>query len=780
MTGPIRRRSMLKGIAGAAAVSGATTVGLAGPASAETGTDPQAGNPSAVRMPAAAPADRRFDGKVEALLRRMTVAEKFGQLQQLTYSGGFGPGAAQASEVGKLAAQGVLGSVLDINDVATINGLQKIAVEQSRLKIPLVFGLDIIHGYLTTFPIPLAQASSFDPEVAAVEARTAAAEARAGALHWTFAPMVDVSHEPRWGRVAEGGGEDPYLTSRFAVAKTQGFQGEDLAAPTSLAACAKHFVAYGQPEGGREYNTVDLSEQRLRNMYLETFRAAVNAGVATVMASFNTIGGIPGHANHHTLTDVLRREWGFAGMVVSDYEGVKELIAHAVAEDGADAGRLALNAGVDMEMVSTELAQYGQRLLDGGAVTMQRLDEAVANVLRLKYRLGLFDNPYTDPGREVTAPAPASRAAARSAAARCTVLLKNSGVLPLGTSARSIAVVGPFADSTDLLGNSPGPSPHAGGFPAVTVAQGIRAAAPGAHVTVAPGVDATNPDTSGIAAAVRAAQAADVVVAVLGEPGSMSGEASSRADIGLPGAQPQLLAALRGTGKPLVVVLVNGRPLTIEDVDAAAAAVLEAWHPGIEGGNAIADVLFGAVNPGGKLPASFPRTVGQVPTTYYNHESTGRPYDPSDPDNKWVSRYLDVPNSPLYPFGHGLSYTTFAIDGPVLNTSGIGATQIRGGATVTVTATVRNTGQRAGDEVVQLYVHDVAAMIAQPVRRLRGFQRVTLAPGQARTVSFTLAAEDLGYWTNDYRGEFVVEPGRFDIYVGGDSTTGQSQSLRLT
>jgi beta-glucosidase len=770
---------MLKGIAGAAAVSGTATVGLAGPASGETFTDMEARNPMAVTFPAA-PTDTRFDGKVAALIKQMTVAEKFGQLQQLTYSGGFGPGGAQGSQVGKLAAAGLLGSVLDLNDLATINGLQKIAVEQSRLKIPLVFGLDIIHGYLTTFPIPLAQGSSFDPNVAATEARTAAAEARAGGLHWTFAPMVDVSHEPRWGRVAEGSGEDPYLTSRFAAAKTQAFQGKDLAAPTSLAACAKHFVAYGQPEGGREYNTVDLSEQRLRNMYLEPFRAAVNAGISTVMASFNTIAGVPGHANHHTLSDILRREWGFAGMVVSDYEGVKELIAHGVAEDGADAGRLALNAGVDMEMVSTELAQYGQQLLASGAITMRRLDDAVANVLRLKYKLGLFDNPYADPGKEVTAPAPTARAAARSVASRSMVLLKNSGVLPLPTSVRSIAVVGPFADSTDLLGNSPGPSPHAGSFPAVTVVQGIKAAAPGARVTSAAGVDATNPDTGGIASAVQAARAADVVVAVLGEPAWMSGEASSRSDIGLPGAQSQLLAALRETGKPLVVVLVNGRPLTIGDVDYAASAILEAWHPGLEGGNAVADILFGTVNPGGKLPASFPRTVGQIATTYYNHENTGRPYSPSNPDEKWVSRYLDAPNSPLYPFGHGLSYTTFTIDGLRLSASRISAAQIRGGAAVTATASVKNTGSRAGDEVVQLYLHDVAAMIAQPVRRLRGFQRVTLAPGQVQAVTFTLTAEDLGYWTNDYRGEFIVEPGRFEIYVGNDSSAELMQTLELT
>ncbi|WP_394811274.1 glycoside hydrolase family 3 N-terminal domain-containing protein [Streptomyces xanthii] len=696
----------------------------------------------------------------------MTFEEKLGQLQQLPWSWELNPGSGETREVEDAARAGRLGSVLSVLGAARTNALQRIAVEESRLGIPLLFGLDVIHGCWTTFPIPLAQAASFDPEVARTDAEVSAREARSCGVHWVFSPMMDVTHEPRWGRIAESDGEDPYLTSRFAAAKVAGYQGDGYRDGRTVAACAKHFVAYGGAEGGRDYNTVDVSESRLRNLYLPPFKAAVEAGVETVMASFNTIGGVPAHGNAHTLTDILRQEWGFDGMVVSDWAGVQELIAHGFAEDGADAARRALNAGVDMEMTSTHLRTEGRALLDAGRITRRRVDDAVSRVLRLKFTLGLFEEPYVKESAEITAPSPAARRAARTAAARSMVLLKNDGgVLPLRRSVTSIALVGPFASSTDLLGTWAVPA-AAKRFPAAKVLDAVREAAPGARVTYARGVAADGAGTSGIAEAVAAARAAEVTVVVVGEPAALSGEAAARSDLGLPGAQEELIAAVARTGRPFVVVLVNGRPLTVGDWLDAAPAVLEAWHPGVEAGPAIADVLFGAVNPGGRLPVSFPRTVGQLPV-HYNHESTGRP---ADPGNKYTSKYLDLPSSPQFPFGHGLSYTTFELGTPELSRAAVPAAALREGAGVEVTVDVRNTGGRAGDEVVQLYMRDRAASIAQPVRRLIGFERVTLEPGATRTVRFRFGAAELGFWTNDPAGEFLVEEGAFDLYTGTSST----------
>ncbi|MEW1672238.1 glycoside hydrolase family 3 N-terminal domain-containing protein [Streptomyces noursei] len=770
--GGLRRRSLLAAAGGTAAAAGLTSTGPS-PAQAV----PRAAAAGAAEAPA--PSGRRpgpYDRKVDALLARMTLEEKLGQLQQLPWAYDTGPGGPGTKAVEEAARAGRLGSVLSIFGARTCNALQRIAVEESRLGIPLLFGLDVIHGFWTTFPIPLAQAASFDPQVAARDAEVSAREARSNGVHWTFAPMMDVTHEPRWGRIAEGNGEDPYLTAAFAAAKVRGYQGDRLSAGDRIAACAKHFVAYGGAEGGRDYNTVDVSESRLRNLYLPPFKAALDAGAATVMAAFNTIGGVPAHANPHTLTDLLRREWGFDGMVVSDWNGVQELIPHGVAEDGADAARLALNAGVDMEMTSTHLVTHGKRLLREGRIGARRVDDAVARVLRLKFALGLFAHPYADEDGAIGAPSAKSRAAARAAASRSMVLLKNDrGVLPLARSVGSLAVVGPFGDSTDLLGTWVMP-PAAEKFPAGTVLDAVRRAAPGSTVRHARGVAPQGDDTSGIPAAVAAAEACEVTVVVVGEPPALSGEAAARSDIGLPGAQRQLVEAVAGTGKPFVVVLVNGRPLTVADWVERAPAVLVAWHPGIEAGPALADVLFGAVNPGGKLPVSFPRSVGQIPV-HYNHESTGRPYSP---DDKYTSKYLDLPDGPQFPFGHGLSYTTFRTGAPELSTGRIAVGALREGDTVEVAATVTNTGSRPGDEVVQLYVHDRVASIAQPVRRLRGFQRVTLAPGKSRTVRFRLAAADLGFWSNDPHGEFRLEPGAVDLYVGGSSTADQKATLTLT
>jgi len=715
--------------------------------------------------------------RIKELLGRMSTEEKLGQLQQLAWAWDTGPGGADTEAATAAARAGLLGSVLNVVGAAACNALQRVAVEESRLGIPLVFGLDVIHGYHTTFPIPLAQAAAFDPAVTETDGEVSAREARSNGTHWTFSPMMDVTHEPRWGRIAESIGEDPYLTSCYAAAKVRGYQGTDLTAPDRVAACAKHFAAYGGAEGGRDYNTVDVSEQRLRNLYLPPFRAAVGAGAATVMAGFNTVSGVPAHANPHTLTRILKQEWEFDGVVVSDWTGVQELIAHGHAANESEAARLALSAGVDMEMVSTTFVDHGRALLASRALTAERLDDAVARVLRLKLRLGLFENPYVDESAAITAPTAEARAAAREVAGRCVVLLKNDGTLPLDPSTlRSLAVIGPFADTGDQLGTWSLP----GAPESVPVLQGLRDALPDAEVSYALGAAAEGGDTAGFAEAVAAARAADAVVLVLGEPAAMSGEAAVRSDLGLPGVQEELIAAVTATGKPCAVVLVGGRPLTIGSWAEDVPAILMAWHLGIEAGPAIADVLTGAVNPGGKLPVTFPRTVGQVPL-YYNHERTGRPFDPAEPDTKFVSKYLDVADGPEFPFGHGLSYTTFELGDPVLSRERISADELRAGATVEVAVTVRNTGDRAGDEVVQLYLQDPVASIAQPVRRLRGFQRVRmLAPGAQQTVPFTLGADDIGFWTNDAAGVFTVETGEIHLHTGSSSLTQAGRTLVVT
>ncbi|MDI3384869.1 glycoside hydrolase family 3 N-terminal domain-containing protein [Streptomyces sp. B-S-A8] len=791
----VPRRSVLAAIGGTAALGAAAGAALGpGTARAAQGTlaPNLAPNPAAelagrravsgtrrvVSGTRRAGTARRDDDRIAALLARMTTEEKLGQLQQLSWAFATGPGNPDNKKVAAAARAGRLGSVLNMFGAKDSNRLQRIAVEESRLGIPLVFGLDVIHGCLTTFPIPLAQAASFDPAVSGRDAEVSAQEARSNGVHWTFSPMMDVTHEPRWGRIAESCGEDPYLTAQFAAAKVRGYQGEDaggLASADRLAACAKHFAAYGGAEGGRDYNTVDVSESRLRNLYLPPFQAALDAGAVTVMAAFNTVSGVPAHGNAHTLTEILKEQWEFDGVVVSDWNGVHELVAHGFAADAADAAQLALNAGLDMEMVSSTLADHGIQLLKEGRIPEERLDDAVTRILRLKSDLGLFDQPYVTESQAVAAPSRRSRAAARAAAARSMVLLKNDeNTLPLDKAAAGIAVVGPFADSADLLGTWTFPRAQEK-FRSGKVLDAVRAAAGGAEVTYARGVDPDGEDTSGIDEAVAAAEAAEVTIVVVGEPPSISGEAAVRSDIGLPGAQERLIAAVADTGKPFVVVLVNGRPLTVGGWLDRAPAVLEAWHPGIEAGHAIADVLFGAVNPGGKLPVSFPRSVGQIPV-HYNHESTGRPYAA---DNKYTSKYLDLPPGPQFPFGHGLSYTAFAVGEPRLSTTVIAADALRGGDTVEVAVDVRNTGKRAGDEVVQLYVHDLAASIAQPVRRLRGFRRVTLEPGKSRTVRFRLGAQDLGFWTNAPDGELRLEPGPVDVYAGNSSTTRTKSTLTI-
>jgi beta-glucosidase len=703
--------------------------------------------------------------RINALLAQMTLVEKLGQLQQLDgeASGNYRP------EHLDMVRKGLLGSTLNVRGAQKTNELQRIAVTESRLKIPLIFGFDVIHGYRTIFPVPLGEASSWDPKAAERAASIAAAESRATGVHWTFAPMVDIARDARWGRIVEGSGEDTFLGAAMARARVMGFQGSDYSAPERVVACAKHWVAYGAAEAGRDYNTTDMSEGRLREIYFPPFKAAVDAGVGTFMSAFNDLNGVPSSANPFTLTKVLRGEWKFDGLVVSDYTSVEELIKHGLAADGKTAAREALNAGVDMEMVSRLYNQHGAQLLKDGELSQATLDEAVRRILRIKFRLGLFDKPYTDETRERTMLlSPEHRAAAREIAGRSMVLLKNEKeTLPLNKSIRRIALIGPLADSQqDIIGSWNGDGHKED---AVTLLAGLRAkAAQGTKITYAKGCEVNGDSTEGFAEAVRVARDADVAILAVGESADMSGEASSRASLDLPGRQLDLIKAVQATGKPVVVVLMNGRPLTINWLAENAGAILETWFAGTEGGNAIADVLFGDVNPGGKLPVTFPRAVGQEPL-YYNQMNTGRP---PDPNNKYSSKYLDVPWTPLYPFGYGLSYTQFRLSNLQLS-----ARQIRPDGRVTVSLDLENNGRRAGDEVVQLYIRDVASSVTRPIKELKGFERVTLRAGEKRRVSFTLAPEQLGFYNREMR--FVVEPGTFNVMVGTSSAEGLEASFEV-
>lgn len=720
------------------------------------------------------------DTRVERLLAAMTWEQKLAQLQ-IAYR----PRLEDAMQL----VRGGLGAVFWPRNAENTNELQRVAVEESPHGIPLLVGLDVVHGQRTIFPIPLAQAASFDTAVTETDGRISAAEARSGGVNWTFAPMIDVSRDPRWGRVAEGFGEDTYLNSSFGAAKVRGLQGDCLADIGSILACAKHYVAYGAAEGGRDYNTVDLSEYRLRNVYLEPFAAATAAGCATVMAAFNTVSGRPAHAHQRLLTEVLKNEFGFQGIVVSDAAGVENLVAHGIAVDPLDALTQSLAAGLDMEMGGNIIAPGGPAELIPGELTLERVDDAVRRILRLKLLLGLFDNSYVEPTDEVTAPTAESRAAARTAAERSAVLLKNDGVLPLPPGPLRLLLVGPYADSTDHLGTWV----QSFAAPAGSIADAFRAERPDIELTVLPGASFDAPDRHRQDEASRAAADADVVVVAVGEPSHLSGEASSRADLRLPGDQVALIGAIAAAGRPFAVVLINGRPLVTSGWIDRAPAVLEAWHLGTEGAAAIVRLLTGAANPAGRLPMSFPRAAGQLPI-HYDHENTGRPahtggsmqplahdiglQGPANTEEWYTSKYRDLPLGPEFSFGHGMSYTTFHYDPPRVSPAEVGVTDLLNGASAQVSVLVANTGQRSGDEVVQLYIRDPVASLAQPVRRLRGFRRITLEPGESSTVTIPVAAADLGFWTG--RGdEFVVEPGLFELHVGGTLETTQRCDLHV-
>jgi beta-glucosidase len=711
---------------------------------------------TAAAAQATVPRASRF---VDSLLARMTLEEKLGQLTQL--AGRWGDTGPRVSEGGEDEIRnGHVGSFLGVFGAAYTRQMQEIAL-QSRLKVPLLFAHDVIHGFRTIFPVSIAEAASWDPQAVEQAARIAATEATAAGLHWTFAPMVDIARDARWGRIVEGAGEDPYLGSIMAAARVRGFQGTDLSAPNTMLATAKHFVGYGAAEGGRDYNVADISEVTLRDVYLPPFHAAIDAGARSVMGAFNEIAGVPMHASERLIDGLLRGEWGWNGLLVSDWTGVLELIPHGVAADSAAAGALALRAGVDVDMVSRIYFRKLPPLVRSGRVTTRDIDAATRRVLRAKYDLGLFEDPYrySDTARERrTLLAAEHRATARDLARKSIVLLKNEGrALPLSKSLGTIAVIGSLAiDARSTIGNwaAAGRAEEA-----VTVLDGIRrAASSGTRVVYARGADSATADTSGFAEAVRVAREADIVVLVVGEHQEQSAEANNRAFLGLPGAQEGLVRAVQATGKPVVVVLMGGRPLAIASIAETVPAIMHAWYLGTEMGNAVADVLFGDANPSGKLPVTMPRTVGQMPL-YYNHKNTGRP---PVANQKYTSKYIDVPWTPLYPFGHGLSYTTFAYRNLRLS-----APTMRPGDTLVVSVDVTNTGDRAGDEVVQLYIRDEVGSVTRPVKELRGFRRVTLRPGETQSVSFTLGAPDLAF--HDSALDLVVEPGFFRVFVGTSS-----------
>src|SRR5437868_5796483 len=724
-------------------------------------------------------ASARASQLADSILRLMTLEEKIGQLNQLPGMGTqTGPRVPTGGEA--LVRSGRVGSFLGIFGADYTRELQRVATRESRLKIPLLFGLDVIHGFRTIYPIPLAEAASFDSARVEFSSRQAAIEATAHGVTWTFAPMVDIARDPRWGRISEGSGEDPYLGSVLAAAHVRGFQGGDkgagLGAPDALLSTVKHYAAYGGAEGGRDYNSVELTERTLWETYLPPYEAAVKAGAATLMPSFNDIGGTPAHSSDWLLRDVLRDRWGFKGVVISDWGGIGELIHHGVAANKGDAGILGLRAGVDIDMSDAVYADSLAAAVRTGRAPIAAVDSAVNRVLRLKYALGLFDDPYrfSDAARERQYTlAPPHLGASLGAAREAIVLLKNANhTLPLRKDLKSIAVIGPLADDgAAALGNW-----AADGRPseAITVLAGIRAAAESsARIVSVRGAPVDTVDTAGFALARSAASEADAIVLVLGERAGMSGEAASRASVELPGSQRDLalavIRATQGTSKPVVVVLMNGRALAIPELARDAPAIVESWFLGNQHGRAVADVLFGDYNPGGKLPVTFPRATGQI-QLYYNHRNTGRPADSA---NSYTSKYLDLPWTPLFPFGFGLSYTTF-----VYSNLRLSAPRISAGDTLTVSIEVRNTGDRTGDEVVQLYVRDSVASVAEPVKSLKGFRRVSLAAGETRTVTFKLGGDAFALYDRQMRK--VIEPGTFTVFVGTNSDDVASVHVEIT
>jgi beta-glucosidase len=724
---------------------------------------------------------KTFEQKADSIISMMTLDEKLGQLN-LPAAGDFTTGQAESSDIAGKIKAGKVGGLFNIKTAAKIRDVQRVAVEESRLKIPLLFGMDVIHGYETLFPIPLGMSASWDMKLIEQSARIAAIEASADGINWTFSPMTDISRDPRWGRVSEGSGEDPYLGAQIAKAMVKGYQGSDLSLNNTIMACVKHFALYGAPEAGRDYNTVDMSRIRMYNEYFPPYKAAIDAGVETVMTAFNEVEGIPASANRWLMTDVLRKQWGFKGFVVTDYTAINEMVDHGIG-DLKTVSALSLKAGVEMDMVGEGfLSTLGQSLKEG-VVTEKQINDAVRLILVSKYKLGLFEDPYryTDLNRASSEIFTAQhRQLARETAAQTFVLLKNqSQILPL-KSQGTIALVGPMADNRE---NMAGTWSVAGRFEeAVSLKDGLEKAvgdrvkilhARGANVVRdsllesrvsifgKPTYRDSRPESELIAEALEIAKNADVIVAAMGESSEMSGEASSMSNIELPANQRELLKALLATGKPVVMVLFTGRPLALKWEEENVPAILNVWFAGSEAGDAIADVLFGKVNPSGKLSATFPQNVGQVPI-YYNHKNTGRPLPEGEWFQKFRSNYLDVSNDPLYPFGYGLSYSTFAYgDLQLSNAAPKGETAIKASVTLT------NNGPYDGAEVVQLYIRDVVGSVTRPVKELKGFQKVFLKAGETKTVTFEITTEALKFYNYDL--QYVWEPGEFEVMVGGNS-----------
>ena len=746
--------------------------------------------PETVTVPNAQLADAVLNQRVDALLKKMTLAEKIGQLAQYSAGALTGPGSSRG-DLEELAAKGQIGSLFNVIGAKETNHYQHLAMDKSRLHIPLLFGYDVIHGETTIFPVPLALASTFDPGLVQDTAHCAAEESTSVGIRWVFSPMVDIARDARWGRITEGAGEDTFLGSVLAGSYIRGYQGSDLSKPNSVAACVKHFAAYGAPNAGREYNTVDMSELTLRQVYLPPYHAAIDAGAATVMSAFNPLNGVPATADPFTLTKILRDEWHFNGFVVSDYGAVRELIEHGVATTSAIAAKKAISAGVDMDMMSDLYRTRLAGLVKTDELPEAVIDEAARRILRVKFALGLFDHPFADETQPPTTVTPEKRALARRAAEESIVLLKNDNkpipfapapVLPLRTDTPTIALIGPLADSPlDMLG-----SWAAQGNPkdAVTLRAAMQARCDAAKTKLicTQGTDILTESEAGFPAAVAAARQADVVVLALGESAPrMTGESSSVTRLDLPGNQEDLLELIQSVGKPVVLVLFDGRPLAIKWAAENVPAIVEAWYPGIEAGNAVAEVLFGEVNPSGKLTATFPRAVGQEPL-FYNQLPTGRPADdidlthPPTGQDKYYSRYIDETNAPLYPFGHGLSYTTFTYSQLNLSQDAISADALMNKPTghffapprkIDVSVMVKNTGAVAGTEVAQLYIRNVGGSVEEPVRELRGFQRVTLKPGESRVLQFSLGFRELSYYNLDMVR--IIEPTEYDVWVGGSS-----------
>jgi beta-glucosidase len=720
---------------------------------------------------AGSPGSPSIEDRIVALLGEMTLAEKIGQMSQVSAGDG-----DPVEDLGDALRAGQIGSILNEVDAEAINELQRIAVEESRLGIPLLVGRDVIHGFSTVMPIPLAQAATWNPELVRAAARAAAVEASAAGVNWTFAPMIDISRDPRWGRIAESLGEDPYLASRLGVSMVEGFQGDDLAAPDSLAACAKHFAGYGESESGRDYATTNIPENELRNVHLRPFRATVDAGVATLMTSFSDLNGIPATANEFLLRQVLRNEWAFDGFVVSDWNSIPQLAVHGLTGNDRDSALAAAVAGVDMEMASNTYVAHLADLVADDQLGEAMIDEAVANILRVKFRLGLFERPYVDPGRAASMEPDATLEIARELATQSVVLLKNDRMtLPLDAGKlRSLAVVGPLADApyeqlgTWIFDGDPGLS--------VTGLEGLRNLV-GEELEIRYVRAMANSRSRSIAAsddAVRAAAESDAVVLFLGEESILSGESHSRAEIDLPGAQVELVRRVREVGKPVIAVIMAGRPLTLANIVDYVDAILFAWHPGAMAGVAIAELLFGNESPSGKLPVTFPRMVGQVPI-YYSHKNSGKPPTPESvlliddiPEGAAqtsvgnTSYHLDAGDSPLYPFGFGLAYTKFSYDNLRLSSDRLSVDE-----SITVSVDVMNEGDIVADEVVQLYVRDLVGDVTRPVRELKGFRRVRIEPGATLTVDFELRADDLAFYGRD--NTLIVEAGDFHVWAGGSS-----------